>query len=286
MTLFALRKHIRSILETARPETAAAETDMLLCAFFDIDRVELLAEGSRSVTEAEETAAEGLARRRAAGEPLQYVTGRAPFMGREFTVTPDVLIPRFDTEILCSTALEKLRELKADVPDRKVQVLDLCTGSGILAVTLGLDAPETVVTAADISPRALEVAAQNAEKLGAKNVEFVLSDLFEQLKDRKFDIIVSNPPYISDAEMRELPAEVGSYEPGLALRGGTDGLDFYRQISAQAGEHLTANGFLAFEIGLTQGEAVRTLMEQAGFVNVRVIQDMEGRDRVVCGTLA
>ena len=261
------------------------EADMLLCAVLGLGRADLIAEGSRDIGETETEKAVESARRRAAGEPLQYITGKAPFMGRMFNVTPDVLIPRFDTEILCGEALKELSGL-INSGCSSPKVLDLCTGSGIIAVTLGLEVPTANITASDISPGALSVAELNAREFCANRIGFVLSDLFEQLKGRKFDIIVSNPPYISKTEMDLLPEEVGGYEPALALYGGIDGLDVYRKIISKAGEYLTENGMLAFEIGMAQAAAVRALLEQAGFANIRVIRDLEDRDRVVRGNIA
>lgn len=208
--------------------------------------------------------------------PVQYITGEQEFMGLSFRVTPAVLVPRQDTEILVDTVLHRIGE-------RTVQVLDLCTGSGCIAVSLAKLAANAVVTAADISTEALAVAAENGKR---NNVEvcFVESDLFSGVEGL-FDVIVSNPPYIPSADILDLEPEVKEHEPMLALDGTADGLFFYRQIVRQAVSHLREAGILAFEIGYNQAEAVTQMMEEAGFSDIQVIKDLAGLDRVVIGTI-
>ena len=189
--------------------------------------------------------------RRAKREPLQYILGETEFMGLTFHVEPGVLIPRADTEILVEKALECMKP--------GARVLDIGTGSGAIAVSLAKLGRQAQVTAVDVSDRALEIARQNAKRNGAA-VEFVKSDCFSALKGRKYDMIVSNPPYISEDEMRELMPEV-TREPELALFGGADGLDFYRRISREAPEYLNEGGCLLFEIGWLQKDAVSALVK-------------------------
>ena len=184
-------------------------------------------------------------------EPLQYILGETEFMGLTFHVEPGVLIPRADTEILVEKALAWMKP--------GARVLDIGTGSGAIAVSLAKLGRPAQVTAVDVSDRALEIARQNAERNGAA-VEFVKSDCFSALKGRKYDMIVSNPPYISEDEMRGLMPEV-TREPELALFGGADGLDFYRRISREAPEYLNEGGCLLFEIGWLQKDAVSALVK-------------------------
>ena len=212
--------------------------------------------------------------RRAEGEPLQYITGSAPFYGRDFYVDEGVLIPRFDTETLIEAVLPRMR--------RGMRVLDLCTGSGCIPVTLALEGPgETEVTGSDISEAALRVAGINASRLGAE-VRFIRSDLFLQISGR-YDIITANPPYIRSADIDRLDKEVRLYEPRTALDGSEDGLLFYRRIAGDAGAHLVPGGLLAFETGADQAEDVRAVMRDSGFCDLTVFKDFAGLDRVVLG---
>lgn len=210
--------------------------------------------------------------RRLAHEPLQYILGTVEFMGLTLSVTPDALIPRYDTEILCE---EALRRIAGDL-----RVLDLCTGTGAIALTIKKHAPQCRVFASDISDKALQLAEKNAQK-NALTVNFRLGDLLAPFENESFDMIVSNPPYISAADMQELSPEV-LLEPHLALHGGTDGLDFYRRIVADAPRHLVPGGWLLFEIGCDQAQDVSALMEK-DFEKIQVIKDLSGLDRVVLG---
>lgn len=211
--------------------------------------------------------------------PLQHITGTAWFMGFPFKVDSRVLIPRQDTETLAMEALAFLKQRGG-----AGHVLDLCTGSGCIAVSLRKLYPEAEVAAADISAQALEIARQNAAALGAE-ISFYQGDLFEALgsagTDARFDLIVSNPPYIASAEIEELEEEVRVYDPRRALDGGEDGLSFYRRIIREARGHLNGGGGLFLEIGSGQAEQVKGLLEENGFGQIRVIQDLAGLDRVV-----
>lgn len=206
--------------------------------------------------------------------PLQHLTGMQEFMGYFFLVNGDVLIPRQDTELLVEKVLPLL-------PGRKA--LDLCTGSGCIAVSLALMEKTASVDASDVSEGALSVARQNAKRNGA-NVHFVKSDLLEQISD-SYDVIVSNPPYVASAVVDTLMPEVREFEPRIALDGGEDGLDFYRRIVRQAREHLRPGGMLWLEIGYDQGDSVPELLEREGYYEISLFRDYGGRNRVVCGTL-
>ena len=211
--------------------------------------------------------------------PLQHITGFAPFMGYMFKVTPDVLIPRPDTEMLVQRAGEFLNRHRL----QEDKVLDLCTGSGCIAATIRKIQPALNVTGSDISPAALRVAEENGRRLGVP-VDWVESDLFENISGR-FDLIVSNPPYIPEDEIDSLEDEVRLHDPRLALNGGRDGLAFYRKIIRQAGDYLHTDGCLLLEIGSSQAEEVSELLKKAGFKNIRVYKDLSGFDRVAAGEI-
>ena len=261
-------------LKQAGIEAYRLEAELLLGLGLAKDRKLLLMNAMETVSPEEEKRFQALLDERAAGTPIQYLLGRVEFMGREYVVQREVLIPRDDTAVLVESALEKLQGM------RSPRVLDLCTGTGIVGITLSLER-KTPVLATDISEKALAVARTNAHSLGAL-VEFRLGDLFGALRsqDGPFDLIVSNPPYISAGEMDALQREVKE-EPRLALYGGEDGLDVYRRIVREAPAHLKPGGWLIFEIGWKQGEAVLLLLEEAGFTEGYSKKDMAGHDRVV-----
>lgn len=210
------------------------------------------------------------------GEPLQYITGKQEFMKLNFLVTKDVLIPRQDTEILAQEVIKLAKNIN------NPKILDLCTGSGAIAISIAKYVENTKVTATDISKPALEIARKNAELNGVKNnIEFIESNLFVKLKDQKFDIIVSNPPYIETENIKTLPKDVQN-EPKLALDGGKDGLDFYRKISEKAYEHLNRQGFLCLEIGYNQKKAVKQILEnKKRYINIYSKKDLCENDRII-----
>ena len=208
------------------------------------------------------------------GKPIQYITNSQGFLGLDFYVDENVLIPQPDTEILVEEVIE-ICKYREDVP----KILDICTGSGAIAVALTKQMKAEMV-ASDISPKALEIAEKNAEKYHAK-IEFVKSDMFEKIH-QKFDIIVSNPPYIETKTMENLSPEVKN-EPKIALDGGEDGLRFYRILTQKAKDYLEENGVLAVEIGYNQRENVIGIFRNAGFCEVYAKQDLTGNDRIVVG---
>lgn len=238
-------------LEQAGVPDADVDAAYLLASVLKEDTLAMRINGHRELAAPQRAAFDALCDRRAVREPLQYILGETEFMGLTFHVEPGVLIPRADTEILVEKALAWMKP--------GARVLDIGTGSGAIAVSLAKLGRQAQVTAVDVSDRALEIARQNAERNGAA-VEFVKSDCFSALKGRKYDMIVSNPPYISEDEMRGLMPEV-TREPELALFGGADGLDFYRRISREAPEYLNEGGCLLFEIGWLQKDAVSALVK-------------------------
>lgn len=214
--------------------------------------------------------------RRIHHEPVSRILGRRLFWGREFAITPDVLDPRGDTETLIAEALSY---------DPPARLLDLGTGSGAIAVTLLGEWPEARAVATDLSPAALAVAAQNGERHGVMaRLEVRKSDWFEAVHG-KYDLILSNPPYISEVEMADLAPEVMGYDPHMALTPGGDGLAPYRAVARGAGAHLTPNGRVIVEIGHSQAADVEQIFRDNGFVALRRLQDLEGKDRVVTARL-
>jgi release factor glutamine methyltransferase len=220
---------------------------------------------------------EGDVARLAAGEPLAYVLREQPFHDRTFVVTPDVLIPRPDTEVLVACALRRLPV------DRAAQVLDLGTGSGCIAITLALERPSVQVTAVDTSPAALGVAMLNAKQLAADHVRFLHSHWFAAVAGERFDLIVANPPYVAAGDPHLAGLE---HEPVVALVAGRDGLDDLRHIVAHTPDHLAPGGTLMVEHGHDQRDAVLELFREAGFTDRQGLDDLAGRARVVAGRLA
>ena len=272
----------KDLLQWAIAELGAdkrMEAELLLCHVLEINRALLLAHDTDVIASDDEAAYRDLILRRKANEPFQYLLGTANFMGLDLIVTPDVLIPRFDTERLVEKSLELLQSVDNPV------VLDICTGSGAIAIAIDHYKQDATVYAGDISEAALQVAQKNNLRCET-NVTFRRGDLTEPFADlhERVHLLVSNPPYITTQEMQELPADV-LQEPHLALWGGEDGLEFYRILTVRALDLLCDHGWLAFEIGWQQGEAVKQLLLDAGFHSVDVIKDWQGNDRVVVGQL-
>ncbi len=274
MTYRELYEEGKRVLGQNRIEEAALDARLLLEAVCQITRSDLLAHGERAVEERQIAHYREWIAKRGSHVPLQYLTGVQEFMGLAFAVDENVLIPRQDTEILVEEAMKNLHD--------GYRILDMCTGSGCILLSLLHYSNGCSGVGADISEEALKVAGQNAEALGQKNVRFVRSDLFANIEGM-YEMIVSNPPYIRSDVIATLADEVRLHEPRTALDGGRDGLDFYRKIAAESPGHLCGGGMLFLEIGYDQGEAVRTLLEEAGFKGVTVAQDYAGLDRVAYG---
>ncbi len=253
------------------------EAELLLCHVLDTNRALLMAHDTDEVADEKAEAFRQFVLRRKADEPLQYLLGTANFMGLDLLVTPAVLIPRFDTERLVEKALALLEPVETPT------ILDICTGSGAIALALQHYKKDAAVYAGDLSSEALNIAKQNNERCGL-TVQFRRGNLLEPFADLagKVDLLASNPPYITTREMGELPGDV-QQEPRLALWGGDDGLYFYRKITAAAVPMLKPDGWLIYEIGYQQGEDVQQLLIDAGFVNTEIVKDWQGNDRVVLG---
>ncbi|AEY68074.1 peptide chain release factor N(5)-glutamine methyltransferase [Clostridium sp. BNL1100] len=278
-------------LKNANIETPVQEAGVMLCQVLNCGRAYLYAHGDRELSPDEKAKLDHMLAQRAKNIPLQYIVGDTEFMSLRFMVTPAVLIPRQDTEILVEKVIELAKKRRFqrqnEGSNARLYVLDMCTGSGCIAVSIAHFCTECSIVACDISKEAIKVAKANSELNGVQNrVEIFCGDLFEALKGNyKFDFIVSNPPYIETETISGLQKEVRSYEPELALDGGADGLVFYKKITAKAPEYLNNLGWLAFEIGYNQGEKVSALMEES-FINIQVLKDYGGNDRVVVGQLS
>ncbi|MEQ2542062.1 peptide chain release factor N(5)-glutamine methyltransferase [Lachnospiraceae bacterium CLA-AA-H183] len=266
-------------LQAAGIEEATLDARLLLEAVCGTDRNDLLVHGEQPVMPQAEEKYLHWIRQRAEHIPLQQLTGEQDFMGLTFSVNEHVLIPRQDTEILVEEVLKELHD--------RMRILDMCTGSGCILLSLLHYSNDCEGLGVDLSAEALEVAGRNVLKVltpeKAEHAHFLQSDLFEKVEG-KFEIIVSNPPYIASAEVEKLMPEVRDHEPRMALDGTEDGLHFYRRIIKEAGKHLVNSGMLFFEIGYDQGQAVSELMRAGGYREVQVVQDYAGLDRVVLGT--
>ena len=269
-------QRVRGILMQAGDEQAQSKARLLIGALYETDMHGLLTTKERMDACRAERLADWV-RRCLAGEPVQYILRRADFMGLSFIVTPDVLIPRRDSEVLAQWAVEQA--------PRQACVLDLCTGSGCLAIAVKHARPDVRMTATDISVAALRVARQNGQRLHAE-VIWKQGDGCTPVQGQRFGLIMCNPPYITTQEMQHLEPQVLDFEPHLALCGGTEGLDFYRRWIPVCRRLLEPRGWLAMEIGYAQGRAVCALMQACGLEQIEVLQDREQRDRVVIGRRA
>lgn len=266
-------------LDRAGVADAEREASWLLAHVMNCSVGSLRLRAAELLPEASRQALAGLIERRTAREPIQYILGTEEFMGMAFRVTPAVLIPRLDTEVL-------VRETAALVGDRVGRLADIGTGSGAIAVGLATLLPRAAVVAVDISPEALAVARENAASNGvAGRIEFREGDLLAPLAGEQFDAIVSNPPYIAEEEWAGLMPEVSRWEPKGALTPGTDALLFYRRLATGAPGLLRPSGVLAVEVGIGQAPQVRTLFAEAG-LRATVHRDTAGIDRVVLGQRA
>ncbi len=273
----AIRIAENQLLE-AGVSDAKHDAKELYCYQAGIDSLHLLLSWQNSLQDNQVDAYFDLVAKRASHIPLQHIIGEQEFMGFKFKVNPDVLIPRQDTEVVVE---EALKYAKGDV-------LDLCTGSGAIAVSIA-KLSKAKVTATDVSKAALKVAEENAATNNVK-IKFIESDMFKELKgkhsNKTYDLIVSNPPYISTLAIEILALEVKDHDPRMALDGGEDGLDFYRIIAKEAPEHLKKNGTLVLEIGDDQGRLVPALLEATGrFTDIQVLKDLANRDRIVVAKL-
>ncbi len=281
-TIQRLLTWITGYLTQKDVDSPRLSAELLLSHVLGLRRIELYTQYNKQVAQEHLDRLHDLVKRAGLHEPVVYLVGRTEFYSIEFEVTCDCLIPRPETELLVQRAIEFLR--KRSGPQR---VCDLCTGCGVIAVAVAKNAPEAKIVATDISEASLRVAARNVAKHQLQDrVELLEGDLFEpvipQLDVSPFDLIVSNPPYVSAAEYEMLDKNVKDYEPRLALYAGEGGLEVYRRIAEKVGQFLKSDGVLLLEIGYQQGPAVRALLERTGtFAEIRVEEDLQQHDRVV-----
>lgn len=262
----------RKLLKEKQITDSDIDAWYLLSFLFEMTRADYLMHSSMLISKEQYHEYMELIKKRGNHIPLQHITGEQEFMGLSFKVSQDVLIPRQDTEILVQEAIK--------VSGGKT-VLDMCTGSGCIIISLAKLGDIKSGIGVDISEAALKIANENNNRLEA-NVQFLNSNLFEQVQG-KYDIIVSNPPYIPTSDIETLMEEVKDHEPVIALDGKEDGLYFYRRILQEGTNYLNPNGFFFFEIGCDQGVAVSGLLKENGFQDIRIIKDLAGLDRVVSG---
>jgi len=282
MKLLELIQRTTPFFEKHGVDSPRLTIELLLTHLLKKRRLDLYLEFERELDDATLEKLREMVRRRAAGEPLQYITGEAEFCGLKFAVDRRVLIPRPETELLVDTTLAQMKS-KVQSPQSRVRIVDLCTGSGCVAVTLAkkLDAAEVYAT--DVSTDALAVAEENAKRYKVeKNIRFFQGDLLEILPDSlTVDAIVSNPPYIASGDWARLPKEVREFEPAQALAAGEDGLNFYRRIVGNARRFLLPTGFLCLELGDGQCPAVSRLCAENGWTVEDVVKDLQGKERVM-----
>lgn len=279
MTLKELINEGKQILCDAGIESCESDAKILAMDYFRLDYSGLFFEGGRNASDREICEYRELIKKRATHFPCQYITGCQDFMGYTFSVRQEVLIPRPETELLVEAALEQMKGRT------KVKALDMCCGSGCIGLSFRKRREAAghldEVFLSDVSFDAIALSGENSDRLGAGAVHIIQSDLFENISQGEFDIIMSNPPYISTEDMDKIMVDVKEYEPRLALDGGEDGLFFYRKIVRELDSYLAKDGIVMFEIGYNQYKAVKAMLNNAGFLNVRLIKDYSGLDRVV-----
>ncbi len=279
MTVFEAYNDTKRKLEAAKIEDFVFEAKQIIRHITGLSNAEIIMNANTSLTEFQQNKLIAILKQRAIRYPLQYILGEWGFYGGSYKVGPGVLIPRADTETLIDVALDFLKGRE------NVTVLDLCTGSGCIAISIAREKKSAEVTAVEKYKEALRYAEENIKINETDNVELVLGDVLEgTASDKKYDLIVSNPPYIPPSEMGITSPEV-AFEPETALLGGEDGLDFYRAIAENYKNSLKSGGMLAFEVGINEEEKVKEILENNGFQNIAFKKDAAGINRVVFGTV-
>jgi len=276
---------IKALLEWITPYLTDKDVDaprlcaeMLVCHVLKKQRIELYTQFDWIVPQAQLDPLRGLIKRAGEHEPVAYLVGKTEFYSIELEIAPGCLIPRPETELLVQHAIEALR-----LRSGGQRILDLCTGSACIAVALAKNHDKAHIVASDVSKAALEIAQRNMQKHQLNDrIELHHGDLFAPVNGQVFDMIVSNPPYVSDTEFEQLDQNVKAYEPELALLAGPEGLDLYKRMLSQMDSFLKPGGILMLEIGCSQGSAVQSLLKQAGlFEDIHILKDLQGHDRVV-----
>ncbi|WP_353093697.1 peptide chain release factor N(5)-glutamine methyltransferase [Tissierella praeacuta] len=267
-----------------RSKAPILDSILILCKLLDVDKAYIYTYGEREVPEEVEDKFLELVNKRADGYPIQYILGEREFMGLNFYLEEGVLVPRPDTEILVEYIIDYIN---IKYKDMEIKVLDLGIGSGAISLSIANYCKNAFVYGVDISDIPIKVANINKDNLRLSNVNFYKGDLFKAIEtldlEKQFQIIVSNPPYISTEEIQSLDITVKDFEPRIALDGGFDGLDFYKRITPESKRYLKDNGLLIYEIGYNQGKSVRDILIKEGFREVFILKDLQGHDRVVLG---
>lgn len=281
MNLLELRRNGRKKLIENNIEDAIIKADILIQFVLNMDKMQLIINQEDEVSKENENIYLTYIEQVISGKPVQYITNEQEFMNLKFYVDENVLIPQPDTENLVEEAIKAIDEIR---PEKNIKVLDLCTGSGAIAIAIkkyAEDAKKQIeVYASDISEEAIKTAEKNAKRNDV-HINFILSDMFQKMEEKDFDIILSNPPYIETQTISSLSKEV-QYEPHMALDGGEDGLEFYRVIAENAHEYLNENGSILLEIGHNQKKKVMQIFEEnKKYSNIRCIKDLSDNDRVI-----
>lgn len=282
MNIQELRKQGRNKLINANICEAPIKADILLQYVLNISKTDLILNSNKEVTNEQEQVYIEYIEKIISGKPIQYITNVQEFMKLKFYVDENVLIPQPDTEVLVEETIKRINEYARE----RVEILDLCTGSGAVAISLEhylKDRFELEIFASDVSKEAIEVANKNELEIEKyNNIQFILSNMFENIKTKKFDIIVSNPPYIERNVIPTLSIEVQN-EPNIALDGGIDGLDYYRIIAKEGYKYVKSNGYILVEIGYNQAESVTNIFKnhEDKYTNIKCIKDLSGKDRVI-----
>jgi len=280
MTLIDKLKEVSAFLGSKGIEDAVKEAEMLITEVLCINRVTLYS-GDLEISDETSRDIDSLAARRAAGEPIQYIIGHVDFYGLNINVGRGVLIPRPETELLVEETIKQIKK-RFTLHRSRFTVLDLCTGSGCIALCIAKHLPDADVFGTDISEEALRYALYNADLNGIENVTFLRGDLYEPVKGMRFDAIVANPPYIRRMDIKNLQPEINLWEPVEALDGGEDGLQFYREILHRSAEHLKDGGLIIMEVGSGEAEDVSIIAGAQGLRCTSVVRDYSGIRRVLC----
>ncbi|MDO8283289.1 MAG: peptide chain release factor N(5)-glutamine methyltransferase [Thermodesulfovibrionia bacterium] len=274
-------KDITDLLSSRGLESAGKEAELILKHGLGIDTVKIYRDDPVLMDKEDDLISE-IAERRSMREPLQYILGSEEFLGLKISVGEGVLIPRPETELLAEEAIKRLHTLQNKVDTKQLAILDLCTGSGCIALAVAKEFKDADVCGVDISDKAIAYAKNNSVMNGINNVIFIKGDLFEPIKEgRYFDLIISNPPYIKTSDIEGLQPEIREWEPLSALDGGEDGLDFYKKIIPAARVFLNDSGILIFELGDGCADEVVHIMKESGYINIETIKDYSGIERIV-----
>jgi len=285
MTILEALIRATEILRENKIDNPCSTTEIFLSSVLNLKRVELYLNKDRILTQQENEKFNSYLQQRISGKPIQYVTGEVGFFGLEFKIDPRAMIPRPETEVLVSEIVEQFKKTKKEFDPLKV--VDIGTGSGVIAITLAKELANSLIYATDISKDALELAKENAERNDVEQrIEFIYGDLFEPLIEKNFensiDCVVSNPPYVKDSELGKLDKEIRNYEPKVALLSGEDGIGFHKKITEGAVTYLKSGGLLAFEVGLGDAERLTEFIaSNNSYENIKIVKDLAGIKRVV-----